>query len=97
MSDRPNDTTPEKIVCAGWKIPADTYQGEIGIGMPNDWCVSLSQNGTTIEASTKQLRVLAEKLYWLDELHRAKLHDALTVFRCTPQDHQVRLEQDEVP
>jgi hypothetical protein len=67
-------------VCGRWVIPTEGDLGEITLALPRLHTASLTQGEATIEVSSVQLRSLVDKIYWLDELHRADLQEALMHF-----------------
>jgi hypothetical protein len=79
---KPQTNHDAKELCAGWVVPACEKLSGIGMRMPTIHSLALTQDGSTIEISSQQLRVLVDKPYWLDELFRADLQKSLRAFRC---------------
>jgi hypothetical protein len=68
--------------CSAWKVPADSGSGAITLELPLIHGLKLTQGDATISITEAQLRVLVDKLYWLDEMHRADVQEAVNNFRC---------------
>ena len=79
---KPQTDHDAKKLCVGWVVPACEKLSEVSMRMPTIHTLALTQEGSTIEISSRQLRVLVDKLYWLDELFRADLQESLSAFRC---------------
>jgi hypothetical protein len=68
--------------CTAWKVPADGDREVVTLGLPVVDGIQLTQGDSTINITGAQLRVLVDKLYWLDEMHRADVQEAVNNFHC---------------
>jgi hypothetical protein len=64
-------------MCASWTIAADSDHDQVVVDMRNACAIVVAQGDARIVVSPKQLDDLSEKLYFLNEIFRASVEDAL--------------------
>ncbi len=60
-----------------WKIPADADHGEIVVEMASYNALAITQEDARIVVGAERLGALADKLYFLNEVYKADVQDAV--------------------